>query len=99
MQTVKVMDSSMSDYLHDDEIVELKHMNTGKNYQVLVKNEDDSPESNGSVGVYVPISEIDTLLVEGDRLILVLSKDGLPDIASERGKVISDVIQRIRNPN
>jgi len=97
MQRVRVLDSSRSDYLHDDEIVELEHIAAGKRYRLLIKNLSDDGEAESMAGLYIPASLIANMIIEGDHCVLVLSESKDGATASGRKAKIAKMVRNYRD--
>lgn len=96
MQRIHVIDSSTSDYLHDDEIIELQHLATRKRYRLLAKNLDEA-KAEGVVGLYIPVSLIDNMIIEGDYCIVVLTESQDDATASSRRAKVMRMVRNYRD--
>lgn len=92
MQRILVMDHVSSDYVHDDDKVQIEHLLTHKRYELLVK--DANGQTKGSVAVLVPISSIERMTVEGDYCILLLTECEDATVAAQRKERVTQSVQR-----
>ena len=96
MQTILVLPFDKADYVHNEEVVQIRHLSSKAEYEVLVKDLDSMDATDGRVGILIPLDSLDDLVLEGGYLSIVISGKERKEIGNQLD-TLGQVLQALRS--